>query len=708
MRIEWLSGKARRAAGLLAGTAVLAGFCGAAGAQTVVPAGPTASGVDQNNELRSIACTSAGNCVAVGGYSDPSNHAQVWIETESGGSWSSGTVSLAGLDGSASYASLAAVACPAAGACVAVGSYLDSSSTEQGLILTQSGSTWSAAKVPTSGLDAYTNPALQLVSLSCAAVGSCVAVGSFDNAHGQVGLILTDTGGSWSARAVSVNLPGVAAEPQSALRAASCPSSGECVAVGHLQDSAGNEQGLIETERAGTWSASEVDASRLSAASNPRVDLSTVACPTAGNCSALGTYRDGAPAPGSFRPLTVSSSGHVWQPAGSVSLPGDAQPDSGSGKTAQSDLAASGISCVSAGNCTAVGSYDQGAAGHEHPLALVQANGAWSPGTSVGLPADAATDPAGELTSIVCHTATDCVAAGTYDTSGGVSTALVAADASGTWTEAASAVAGNSNEQYSGGFSAGHIACAPDGYCAVAGLVAANQLMGYPVSAFVLNAPAAPAAVSATDAYTQATVSWAASPDSGGTPLAGYRITANDLTNSAHGGQSATAAAGATSATLSGLTPGDSYTFTVAATSMLGAGLSTTSSTVTALASATQLAHSLTSLVRPSISGGVRALRRHGIKLTYAALEPGTVSVSWYALTARRHHHELKRIRTLIASATHAAGSAQTVPLEVRLNAAGRRLTRRHRRLEIMIVTSFRPTAGPPSSLTRTVSLPWA
>ncbi|HEX8004658.1 MAG TPA: fibronectin type III domain-containing protein [Mycobacteriales bacterium] len=78
--------------------------------------------------------------------------------------------------------------------------------------------------------------------------------------------------------------------------------------------------------------------------------------------------------------------------------------------------------------------------------------------------------------------------------------------------------------------------------------------------------PGAPTAVSAVRGDQSATVSWTAPVSDGGSPVTGYVVT------STPGGKTASAAANATSAVVSGLTNGTSYTFTVVATNAAGNG----------------------------------------------------------------------------------------------------------------------------------------
>jgi RHS repeat-associated protein len=78
--------------------------------------------------------------------------------------------------------------------------------------------------------------------------------------------------------------------------------------------------------------------------------------------------------------------------------------------------------------------------------------------------------------------------------------------------------------------------------------------------------PSAPLNVSAAATNAQATVSWSAPANNGGHPITGYTVTASP------GGATASTS-GATSATVTGLTNGTSYTFTVTASNDLGAGV---------------------------------------------------------------------------------------------------------------------------------------
>jgi hypothetical protein len=104
-------------------------------------------------------------------------------------------------------------------------------------------------------------------------------------------------------------------------------------------------------------------------------------------------------------------------------------------------------------------------------------------------------------------------------------------------------------------------------------LGASNGLPPFQIPAVRFNGvtvPDAPTIGAATPGNGSATVAFTPPSNSGGVPITSYTVTATDATNSANGGQTAT---GANSPiTVTGLTNGDSYTFSVTATNDVGTG----------------------------------------------------------------------------------------------------------------------------------------
>ena len=679
-----------------------AAFPAAARAETVSLPSGAATGTSQNDLIYQVACPAAGDCVGVGAYTDTSGNHQGLIETERSGVWSAANVPDASLPHAALTPApkpyLTGVACTSVGNCVAVDAYDDSGGDEQGLIDVESGGGWTPIEAPLAGVQpVFSNPGVEVADVSCPAAGACVGIGSYVGASTyEQGLIETQSGSGWSA--AEMPMP-AGSDPVSSpnFYDISCASAGNCAAVGYYTDVAGNQQGLLETDSDGVWQpAQELDLSNLQPAGDPQAAVSDVSCSAAGSCTAVGSYEDAA---GINQAFAVQEVGGVWQPAIALLLPGDASSSAVGTNVPQYDLFIDGVSCASTGNCTAVGSYDATSANDVEPFTLTERGGSWGAGTRLALPGDAgegpATNPDAALYSVTCESAADCLAAGTYAAGGSENMALLARQSGGSWTVAAADLSSpyDSNLAYLYWAS---VACAPGGYCAAGGYVADDESDNE--DGFILDAPGAPAGVGATLSGAQASVSWPAPRDTGGLPISGYTVTANDLTNPASGGQTVSVAASATSATVTGLVPSDSYNFTVTPSSLLGSGVSATSATVSATAPHASLAltraqiHASLSVLlkRRGLAAGLRRLRRmRRYAARYRVLEPGRLTVRWYREQTLRHH---RRRRIVFASGTSKARRAgQRLALSVRLTRAGRRLVKSgwlsaksHRRLTVV------------------------
>ena len=264
----------------------------ATGAEAALPAN-AGSGPDDPAGLSSVSCASAGNCTAVGSYYDTSDSSQGQLLTQTSGAWAAAEAALPANAGSGNHgeytAALGSVSCASAGNCTATGTYYDSYGQLQGLLLTQTSGTWAAAEA---ALPANAGPvqSVGLGSVSCASAGNCTATGSYLDSSGSTrGLLLTQTAGTW-ATGVEPPLPANAgSNPGAGLDAVSCASAGNCTVTGSYTDSSGHRQGLLLTQTAGTWAAAEA-ALPANAGSNPGAGLGAVSCASAGNCTVTGSY----------------------------------------------------------------------------------------------------------------------------------------------------------------------------------------------------------------------------------------------------------------------------------------------------------------------------------------------------------------------------------------------------------------------------------
>jgi hypothetical protein len=142
--------------------------------QTPIP--PNGPSGDQK-ELISFGCTLASSCTALGAYGDDSGDPQVMVLTDAAGSWSTAAVTLpAGVSPSwVSGPQPGAVACPSSTDCVIAGGY-----TASGLLISGSGSSWTATQVPTSA--GTSNPVV--FGVACQSATTCVAVGTYNDSEG--------------------------------------------------------------------------------------------------------------------------------------------------------------------------------------------------------------------------------------------------------------------------------------------------------------------------------------------------------------------------------------------------------------------------------------------------------------------------------------------------------------------------------------------
>jgi hypothetical protein len=358
--------------------------------------------------------------------------------------------------------SLFNVKCPSASGCVATGGYLTPKA--HLLALVERAGKWTPGQTP-GGVGVY--------SLACPSVGRCVGTSGIGE---QSTHLLTQNGRSW--QSLAAKLPADApATPWPDLSAVSCGSPGECTAVGSYQ--IGFVKPLLVTESGGAWGAGTEPQLPVNAATarDPNIStvgnpLSLVACPSAGNCTAVGTYTNEDAELGEY-PWVLDETAGQWGSGVAAQLPGDANlhGQSERGGTAPF-FGFTGLSCPSAGNCTAVGGY-WGSADVEQGLILTERNGAWSPGVRAPLPGHAV--PNNEpnefnspIASVSCAVPDDCAAVGWYVLEpNGTHEGLLLTERGGAWK--ASALVLPAGVKAPGGVFLTSVACPSRGNCVAVG-----------------------------------------------------------------------------------------------------------------------------------------------------------------------------------------------------------------------------------------------
>ena len=380
-------------------------------------------GTNPDVELHSVSCASPGNCTAVGRYRDTPEGRQGLLLTETHGTWAGVKATLpAGADADP-IAALDWVSCASAGNCSAVGSYRDTSGNTHGLLMTETSGTWGAG-VEATLPSAASNPQVVLNSVSCTSPGNCSAVGDFIDSSGNLqGLLLTETSGTWAA-GVQATLPAAASNPSVVLGSVSCVSAGNCTAVGEYLDSSSHRQGLVLRESTNTW-ATGTTAVLPAAAADPQAVLGSVSCVSVDDCAVGGYYTDNS---GHGQGLLLTETSGSWA-AAKATLPAGTLTDPGG--YVQS------VSCTAAGYCSAVGGYTDSSGAFQGVL-LTQTAGTWGAGHKAVLPAGAAANPEVSLDSVSCFSAGNCAAVGEFNDSSGTQ-GLLFSENSGNWGAGAKA-----------------------------------------------------------------------------------------------------------------------------------------------------------------------------------------------------------------------------------------------------------------------------
>jgi hypothetical protein len=197
--------------------------------------------------------------------------------------------------------------------------------------------------------------------------------------------------------------------------AVACASAGNCTASG-TYSSKGNGQAFVVSEKNGTWgTAIEVPGLAAMDAGTP-VAVGSVSCASAGNCAVAGSY--GVDPAASF---VVSQNNGTWGKA--IEVPGS---------EALGGITLAQVSCPSAGNCASAGFFgSRYSEGDLEPLVVNEKNGTWAKAIPIPGTGDDARNGAN---SVSCTSAGNCVAGGSEAPGiDGPYQAFVVSQKNGTW-----------------------------------------------------------------------------------------------------------------------------------------------------------------------------------------------------------------------------------------------------------------------------------
>jgi hypothetical protein len=380
-------------------------------AQAVVPADGISNATYREDGFRSVSCSSVGNCTAVGQYMNASGRKVGFTISSANGSWGQ-PLSVNFGNGAAQQhpnyadADLLDVTCPTDGNCTAVGYFRDLSNHHKAFAITMSNGTWGLPVVADMTSIPGGETWAQFNSVSCPSVGNCTAVGQHETPGGYiVAFTMTSTNGTW-AIPEDVTFSGSMAqqtEPDAWLNSVSCSSPGNCTAVGYFSpDWDYDYYALIVTSTNGSWAHAQIVTYNATLPNTRFEELRDVSCTSPGNCTAVGYYHD---ATNRATPFTVTSTNDALATAQTISFPAGLQSN-------DPNALLQSVSCWSAGNCTAVGRYRYDQSLFEG-FSMTSIDGTWGP---VRVATASIANPNGarvfELFSVACGSTGLCTVGG--------------------------------------------------------------------------------------------------------------------------------------------------------------------------------------------------------------------------------------------------------------------------------------------------------
>ncbi len=286
----------------------------------------------------SVSCPSPGNCVTGGYYTSRSHSTLGFVAAETGGRWSR-AFTVSGAE------NITSASCSSPGDCTAAG---DASDLIHPIEVSETGGHWGQpVKIGVASALANFTPLVN--TISCPSPGNCAVGGTLlDNSTesaNTAAFVVSESDGSWSQL---LEVPGTAVlnlNDYAAIDMVSCPSPGDCAAVGSYTDPSAHPQGFVIDETAGEWGQLLQVPGLAKLNVGEYGEVAAVSCPSAGDCAAGGHYANRA----GFQGFVASAADGEWGRA--MRVPGLARLNVGGAAEITS------VSCPSAGHCTAVGDY---------------------------------------------------------------------------------------------------------------------------------------------------------------------------------------------------------------------------------------------------------------------------------------------------------------------------------------------------------------
>jgi len=296
-----------------------------------------------------------------------------------------------------------------------------------------------------------------IASVSCASPGNCSGGGFYATGPGLArtlhAFVVSEVRGSWGK---AVEVPGTAAlntGGDAEIHSVSCASAGNCSAGGFYTDRSHRAQAFVVSQVKGAWGKA-VEVPGIAALNTGTAWINAVSCASPGNCAAVGFYT----ARSGNQGFVVSQVGGIWGKA--RQMPSATLNASGGGFIYS-------VSCASAGNCSAGGTYADKAA-RTQAFVVSQVKGIW--GKPIEVPGTAALNVGGAaiIDSVSCKSAGNCGAGGYYADKSGRSRPFVVSQVRGIWRKAEQ-VPGTTALNIVGNAEIISLSCASAGNCAAGG-----------------------------------------------------------------------------------------------------------------------------------------------------------------------------------------------------------------------------------------------
>ena len=299
----------------------------------------------------------------------------------------------------------------------------------------------------------------ELTSVSCSTPGNCTAGGLYlAGTTSYQAFVVSEVNGTWHD---AIRVPGILSPPAGGhvgptaqVTSVSCASAGNCGIGGSYYDSA-NIQAFVGSQVNGIWRKA-VKVPGTATLNKGDAQVNSVSCGSAGNCSAGGWYTDSR---GYEQLMVVNQVNGNWQNA--IEVPGSAALNKGDYARITS------VSCGSAGNCSAGGSY-MDSSSLSAPLVVSEVNGTWQNAIEVPGMTTLTQRIFGTVTSVSCASAGNCSAGGWYTDSADLGQPFVVNEVNGTWQNAVK-VPGIDTLNTGGNAVINAVSCATAGNCSALG-----------------------------------------------------------------------------------------------------------------------------------------------------------------------------------------------------------------------------------------------